>query len=71
MIYSACMDLSPKEREVAAAIHRGLPRKEIAHALGISQGTLQNYVASIYRKLDINDQRALVLWVEREKVAAK
>lgn len=61
--------LSPREREVAEAIHQGVRRRELAMQMGISPGTLQTYVGSIFKKLDIHNEKQLVLIVEREKTA--
>lgn len=61
--------LSPREREVAEAIHSGIPRRELALQMGISSGTLQTYVGSIFKRLGIHTEKELVLIVERAKNA--
>jgi DNA-binding NarL/FixJ family response regulator len=43
--------LSPREREVARLVARGLANKEIARELGLSQGTVKMHVHSISLKL--------------------
>jgi DNA-binding NarL/FixJ family response regulator len=43
--------LSPREREVALLVARGLANKEIARELGLSQGTVKLHVHSIFLKL--------------------
>jgi DNA-binding NarL/FixJ family response regulator len=43
--------LSPREREVARLIARGLANKEIARELGLSHGTVKLHVHSIFLKL--------------------
>ena len=43
--------LSPREREVAALVARGLANKEIARELGLSVGTIKLHVHSIFLKL--------------------
>jgi DNA-binding NarL/FixJ family response regulator len=68
---SQYVKLSPREREVAAALHRGMSRKDICTSLGIVSGTLQNYVNGIYKRLGINTVAELVLIVERNKAVAK
>ena len=65
------MELSPREVQVAEAIHAGKKRGDIAKSMGISPGTLQNYVQSCYAKLGIGNERELVLWVERGKVGIR
>ena len=60
--------LSPREMEVAGALNRGVSRKDICASMGISTNTLQNYINSIYKRLDIGSVAELVLIVERAKV---
>jgi len=43
--------LSPRQREVALLVTRGLANKEIARELGLSQGTVKLHVHSIFLKL--------------------
>jgi DNA-binding NarL/FixJ family response regulator len=43
--------LSPREREVAGLVARGLANKEIARELGLSHGTIKVHVHSIFLKL--------------------
>lgn len=47
------LGLSPRELEVLTLAQQGLPVKEIASALEISNGTARNYLSSIYRKLKV------------------
>jgi len=44
--------LTPREREVAALITRGLTNRQIARRLGIAEWTAVNHVRHIMRKLD-------------------
>jgi DNA-binding NarL/FixJ family response regulator len=43
--------LSPREREVALLVARGLANKEIARELGLCEGTVKLHVHSIFLKL--------------------
>ena len=52
--------LTPREVEVMALMMQGLRNKEIAAALGISEGTVQVHVKSIFAKLNVNDRTAAV-----------
>jgi two-component system, NarL family, nitrate/nitrite response regulator NarL len=45
--------LTPREREIAALVARGLSNKEVARQLGISGATIKNHVHNILQKLDI------------------
>lgn len=42
--------LTPREREVAALVAKGLKNREIAEVLGISIGTVKDHVHHIYEK---------------------
>jgi DNA-binding NarL/FixJ family response regulator len=46
--------LSPRERDVLAALAKGLPYKQIADALGISLNTVRMHQRNIYEKLHVH-----------------
>jgi DNA-binding NarL/FixJ family response regulator len=46
--------ITPVERNVLRLIR--LPNKEIAETLSISEGTVKNYISSIYQKLGVNSR---------------
>jgi two-component system, NarL family, response regulator len=52
--------LTPREVEVMGLIMQGLRNKEIAPSLGISEGTVQVHIKSIFSKLNVNDRTAAV-----------
>ena len=52
--------LSPREREVAACVMRGLLNKQIAAALGISEDTVKVHRRHIMRKLGVGSVAELV-----------
>lgn len=52
--------LSAREMEVLDAFAHGLEYKEISEQLFISEGTVRTHLKSIYRKLDISNQRKLI-----------
>jgi DNA-binding CsgD family transcriptional regulator len=52
--------LSPREREVAVLIHRGLQNKEIAVVLGTSAETVRKQTCAIYHKLGVAGRVELV-----------
>jgi DNA-binding NarL/FixJ family response regulator len=54
--------LSPREREVAALIARGLTNRQIAEALVLSEGTVENYVQRIMGKLGFNRRAQIAAW---------
>jgi two-component system, NarL family, response regulator LiaR len=48
--------LSPREREVLAALSRGRSNREIARGLSLSEETVKSYVSSILAKLQLQDR---------------
>lgn len=53
---SGLFDLSPREREVAYLVARGVSRKECARLCAISPHTVSEYLKSVYKKLAINNR---------------
>jgi two-component system NarL family response regulator len=51
-------DLSPRELDVLRHIARGESNKEIAAALGITEGTVKTHVVNILGKLGVGDRTA-------------
>jgi two-component system NarL family response regulator len=52
--------LTPRETEVMELMMQGLRNKEIAPSLGISEGTVQVHIKSIFAKLNVSDRTAAV-----------
>ncbi|HEX7479256.1 MAG TPA: response regulator [Polyangiales bacterium] len=52
--------LSPREREVLALIAQGARTYDAAESLGISICTVRNHLKSVYRKVGVSSQVALV-----------
>ena len=61
--------LTVREREVAAAVARGLRNKQIAEELGISAETVKRHLASIYGKLALRGRLALAIHMLRSHAA--
>lgn len=55
-------ELTKREREVLDLILDGLQNKEVAHRLGLSEGTVRNHVSRIFDILGVHNRTALVLW---------
>jgi two-component system, NarL family, response regulator LiaR len=53
--------LTEREREVLRLLARGLSNNEIASRLYLSEGTIRNYVSSIFEKLDVTDRTKAAL----------
>jgi DNA-binding CsgD family transcriptional regulator len=58
--------LSPRELELLIAVAGGLPNKQIARRLSISQNTVRNHLTTIYRKLSVPDRSQAILYAIRE-----
>lgn len=54
--------LSPREQEVAALIARGLTNRQIATALVITEGTVENHVQHILSKLGFRSRAQIAVW---------
>jgi DNA-binding NarL/FixJ family response regulator len=58
--------LSPREREVATLVARGMTNREIAAALVISERTVDVHVARILNKLQFSSRTQIVAWYVRQ-----
>ena len=57
--------LSPRERDVAVAIGRGLSNADIALELHISVGTVKSHTTALLSKLDADNRVQIALLVQR------
>ena len=53
--------LTPRELDVTRMMAGGYSNKEIAGALGMSEGTVKNHVSSVLSKLGVRDRTRAVL----------
>lgn len=60
------MNLTDREIEIALMITEGFTNKQIASSLYITDGTVKNYVSSIYSKTGINDRIKLALFYKEK-----
>ena len=58
---SAADPLTEREKEICTLIAEGLTNRQIADRLYISEGTVKNYISSIYDKTGIHDRVKLTL----------
>lgn len=54
-------EMTEREREIATLLAQGLTNRQIADKLYVSEGTVKNYVSSIYDKTGIHDRVKLVV----------
>ncbi|TWG98349.1 LuxR family two component transcriptional regulator [Nocardioides sp. J9] len=59
---SSYLALTEKEREVFAAVARGLSNQEIAGQVFLSESTVKTHVGAILRKLDLRDRVQIVVF---------
>ncbi|HEY3063796.1 MAG TPA: LuxR C-terminal-related transcriptional regulator [Chloroflexota bacterium] len=54
--------LTPREREVAAPVARGLTNREIAEELVITPGTVGTHIEHILARLNLRSRAAIAAW---------
>ncbi|MBR3646446.1 MAG: response regulator transcription factor [Lachnospiraceae bacterium] len=54
-------ELTAREREVSSLLAEGMTNRQIADKLYVSEGTVKNYISSIYDKTGIHDRVKLVI----------
>jgi two-component system nitrate/nitrite response regulator NarL len=59
--------LAVRETQVANLVAEGLPNKEVAVKLGLSEHTVSNYLFRTYNKLGISSRIELALYVLKER----
>lgn len=60
--------LTEKEREVFAAVSRGLSNAEIAEQVFLSESTVKTHVGAILRKLDLRDRVQIVVFAHQHRL---
>lgn len=54
-------DMTEREKEICRLLSKGLNNRQIANELYISEGTVKNYISSIYDKTGIHDRSKLIV----------
>lgn len=57
-------ELTVREKEICILVSQGLNNKQIAGRLYISEGTVKNYMSSIYDKTGIHDRSKLIVAIK-------
>jgi DNA-binding NarL/FixJ family response regulator len=58
-------ELSAREREVLVLVGSGIPNKQIARRLGISEKTVKVHLTNVFRRIGVEDRTQAALWAER------
>lgn len=61
------VNLSPRERQLVAALNIGLSNKEIAACLSISEGSVKVYLSRLYKRVGVRDRVELVIYSMRHR----
>lgn len=56
--------MTEREKEICSLLAEGLTNKQIAETLYISEGTVKNYISSIYDKTGIHDRGKLIVAIK-------
>jgi DNA-binding NarL/FixJ family response regulator len=57
------LDLTERELELCTMMVQGFTNKQISMMIHISEGTVRNYISSIYNKIGISDRTQAVLFL--------
>lgn len=58
-------DITHREKEICSLLARGYTNRQIADTLYISEGTVKNYISSIYDKTGIHDRAKFIVEMNR------
>jgi DNA-binding NarL/FixJ family response regulator len=54
--------LSHRQRQIVELLSTGMSNRDIAAELHLSEGTIQEYLNRLYKKLSVHNRTALALW---------
>jgi DNA-binding NarL/FixJ family response regulator len=60
--------LTEREEQILQCLSNGLSNKQISERLFLSEGTVKNYISSIYHKLDVKDRFQAALKAKEEDI---
>jgi DNA-binding NarL/FixJ family response regulator len=60
--------LTDREREVLALICEGRSDAEMGATLKLSQNTVRNHIASLYRKIGVNRRAGAIIWAQERGI---
>jgi DNA-binding CsgD family transcriptional regulator len=63
--------LTDRERQILALICEGRSDADMSRLLGLSQNTVRNHVASLYRKIGVNRRSAAIIWARERAITSE
>jgi DNA-binding NarL/FixJ family response regulator len=63
--------LSDREREVLGLICEGRSDRDMSRMLNLSQNTVRNHIASLYRKIGVNRRSAAIIWARERAITSQ
>jgi DNA-binding NarL/FixJ family response regulator len=63
--------LTARERDVLGLICKGKSDVEMSSELKLSQNTVRNHVASLYRKIGVNRRSAAIIWARERAITSE
>ena len=60
--HSVELKLSRRQRQVAKLVAEAKSNKLIAHELGLTYGTVKQYLYQLYGKIGVDNRTGLALW---------
>ncbi|WIM09320.1 LuxR C-terminal-related transcriptional regulator [Enhydrobacter sp.] len=63
--------LSDREREVLGLICEGKSGTAIGDILGLSENTVRNHIASLYRKIGVNRRSGAIIWARERGITGR
>jgi DNA-binding NarL/FixJ family response regulator len=65
------VSLTRREGQLVTLLPQGLKNKELAYALGITEGTVKVYLSKLFKKLGVNDRFELALYALKNVVSGQ
>lgn len=62
--------LSSREKQLAKLVYQAKSNKEIANDLHLAEGTIKEYLHTIFRKLGVKNRTELALWIAHHQESA-
>ena len=64
---SSAETLSAREKQLAKLVFQAKSNKEIASDLHLAEGTIKEYLHTIFRKLGVKNRTELALWIAQRQ----